>query len=161
MPRLQNLYRPPKDNNSDPVISTFIDELSPIIQTLSSDNSETILVCDFNIALLKVNEKSKSGEYLDLFHTNGFYPKITLPTRFSSRSCSLIDQIYCKLSATTNTATAGIIISNISDHLPYFISIDKLLPKQINAKYIEIRTNNDHAILNYCEAVGKLNIMEN
>ena len=82
-----------------------------------------------------------------------------LPTRFSSRSCSLIDQIYCKLSATTNTATAGIIISNISDHLPYFISIDKLIPKQINAKYIEIRTNNEHAKLNYCEAVGKLNIM--
>ena len=106
---LGNVYRPPKDNNSDSVISTFIDELSPIIQTLSSENSETILVGDFNIDLLKVNEKSKYGEYLDLFHTNGFYPKITLPTRFSSRSCSLIDQIYCKLSATTNTATAGII----------------------------------------------------
>ena len=156
---LGNIYRPPKENNSDPVISTFIDELSPIIQTLSSENSETILVGDFNIDLLKVNEKSKYGEYLDLFHTNGFYPKITLPTRFSSRSCSLIDQIYCKLSATTNSATAGIIISNISDHLPYFISIDKIISKQMNPKYIEIRTNNEHAKLNYCEAVGKLNIM--
>ena len=43
----------------------------PIIQTLSSENSETILVGDFNIDLLKVNEKSKYGEYLDLIHTNG------------------------------------------------------------------------------------------
>ena len=69
------------------------------------------------------------------------------------------DQIYCKLSATTNTATAGIIISNISDHLPYFISFDKIISKQINPKYIEIRTNSEHAKLNYCEAVGKLDIM--
>ena len=53
---LGNVYRQPKDNNSDSVISTFIDELSPIIQTLSSENSETILVGDFNIDLLKVNE---------------------------------------------------------------------------------------------------------
>ena len=76
---------------------TFIDELSPIIQTLSSDNSETILVGDFNIDLLKINEKNTYGEYLDLFHTNGFYPKITLPIRFSSRSCSLIDQLQTRL----------------------------------------------------------------
>ena len=103
---LDNMYIPPKENNSDPVISTFIDELSSIIQTLSTENLETILVGDFNIDLLKVNEKIKYY----LFHTNGFYPKITLPTRFSSRSCSLIDQLYCKLSTTTNTATAGIIV---------------------------------------------------
>ena len=79
---LGNIYRPPKDNNSDPVISTFIDELSPIIQTLSSENSESILVGDFNIDLLKVNEKSKYGEYLDLFHTNGFYPKNNVTNSF-------------------------------------------------------------------------------
>ena len=103
---------------------------------MSSEHSQTILVGDFNIDFLKVNEKSQYGEYLDLFHTNGFYPKIMLPTRFSSGSCSLIDQIYCKLSSSTNTATAGIIISNIPDHLPYFISIDTLIPKPINPKYI-------------------------
>ena len=58
---LGNIYRPPKENNSDPVISTFIDELSPIIQTLSSENSETILVGDFNIDLLKVKKKVNMG----------------------------------------------------------------------------------------------------
>ena len=73
----------------------------------------------------------------------------------SSRSCSLIDQIYFTLSATTNTAAAGIIISNMSGHLPYFITFNKILSKQIKPKYMEIR----HAKLNYCEPVGKLNIM--
>ena len=45
---LGNIYRPPKDNNSN--IQLFIDELHPILQTLS--NTNTILCGDFNIDFL-------------------------------------------------------------------------------------------------------------
>ena len=78
---------------------------------------------------------------------------------FSSISTGRADTLYnpCVYLYTSIMSTLFIIISNISDHLPYFISIDKA--KQINPKYIEIRTNNEHAKLDYCEAVGKLNIM--
>ena len=52
---LGNIYRPPKDNNSNANIQLFIDELHPILQTFT--NTNTILCGDFNIDLLQVNQK--------------------------------------------------------------------------------------------------------
>ena len=54
---LGNIYRPPKCNNNDQVISTFINELAPVITKLGKECSETIIVGDFNIDLLKVGER--------------------------------------------------------------------------------------------------------
>ena len=89
---METYIRPPKLNNNDLSIATFIDEFAPILSKLGNEKPETIITGDFNIDLLKVNDKIKIGDYFDLFCTNGFYPKITLPTRFSRDSCTLIDQ---------------------------------------------------------------------
>ena len=78
-----------------------------------------------------------------------FIPKITLPTRLSSRNCTLIDNFLCKLSNGFSQSTAGILISRISDHLPYFIFVDYLKPKHAaSSKFIKIQTWNDESILN-------------
>ena len=61
---LGNIYRPPKCNNNDQVISTFINELAPVITKLGKECSETIIVRDFNIDLLKVGERQKYAEYI-------------------------------------------------------------------------------------------------
>ena len=42
-----------------------------------------MIVGDFNIDLLKVEHKPTTKEYLDSIMTQGFFPKITFPTRFS------------------------------------------------------------------------------
>ena len=110
---LGNIYRLPKCNNNDQVISTFINELAPVITKWGKECSETIIVGDFNIDLLKVSERQKYAEYLYLFQTNSFYPKLIQPTRFSSKSCTLIDQIFCKTTNATRSASANIIISDI------------------------------------------------
>ena len=68
----------------------------------------------------KVNDRQTIGDNFYLFCTNGFYPNTILQTRFSSNNCTLIDQIYCKLSTAIRACSAGILMSNISDHLPYF-----------------------------------------
>ncbi len=41
---------------------------------------------------------------------NSFYPKITLPTRFSNKHGTLIDNIFCKL---TDMTTSVILIKKI------------------------------------------------
>ena len=156
---LGNIYRPPKCNNNDQVISTFINELAPVITKLGKECSETIIVGDFNIDLLKVGERQKYAEYLDLFQTNSFYPKLILPTRFSSKSCTLIDQIFCKTTNATRSASANMIISDISDHLPYYISIKKLKSNQSNMKYIKVRQNSIKAMQGFCDALDKANII--
>ena len=66
-----------------------------------------------NMSSSKVNDRQTIGVYFDLFCTNGFYPKMTLPTHFSSNNCTLIVKTYCKLSTVTRVCTAGKIMSNI------------------------------------------------
>ena len=59
---------------------------------------EVVIVGDFNIDLLKVEHKPKTKDYLDSIMTQGFFPKITLPTRFSEMNGTLIDNVLCRLS---------------------------------------------------------------
>ena len=49
---------------------------------------------DYNINLLKIKTKKHFNDYFDELVTNGFFPKITLPTRIGDRSSSLIDNIF-------------------------------------------------------------------
>ena len=56
--------------------------------------------------------------------THSFFPKITFPTRVSNSSrATLIDNVFCKLSPTTLQIKAGILLDEIWDHYPYFISL--------------------------------------
>ena len=80
---LCNIYGPPRDRNDD--IEFFINDLGPIIEVLGQENSDKIIVGDFNLDLLKINTRQKHAEYLDMMMCNGLYPKITLPTRFTDR----------------------------------------------------------------------------
>ena len=156
---LGNIYRPPKLNNND--LSTFIDEFAPILSKLGNEKSETIITGDFNIDLLKVNDRLKVGDYFDLFCTKGFYPKMTVPIRFSRDSCTLIDQILCKFSTATITSTAGILMSSISDHLPYFITINNMQSKiRMTPNMVQSRVNTESSIKQYCESVGQSRIIE-
>ena len=90
---LGNIYRPPKDNNTN--IETCINELAPLIR-FGKEKTINIIVGVFNVDLLKIAEREKYANVFDMFCTNSFLPKITFPTRFAKHSCSLIDQIYYK-----------------------------------------------------------------
>ena len=114
-----NIYRPPHDNYNNVNIQQFISELSPVIEILQTENTNTAIGGDFNINWLKISERDKFGEFFDLMCTNNFFPKITFPTRLAKYSCSLIDQIFCKTPHKKHVSlSSSILISNISDHLP-------------------------------------------
>ena len=53
---LANIYKPPTNNNNNHNISCFIDELASVLHTFNKTNALAILVGDFNIDLLKINE---------------------------------------------------------------------------------------------------------
>ncbi len=48
-------YRPPKENLE--FYKQFIEEFAPILDNLEKNNKDVILAGDFNIDLLKINEK--------------------------------------------------------------------------------------------------------
>ena len=111
--------------------------LTPIITDLSKGSNTCFVVGDFNINLLQLNEKEKYNDFMELMCTNSFYSKITLPTRFANKGCSLIDQVYCKSLLPITDFSSKTVISQLSDHLPCITSI-KLLheKKQHKPKYV-------------------------
>ena len=51
---------------------------------------------DFNIDLLNYEKSNDVQEYLDTLCSNSFLPHITLPTRLSKSTKTLIDNIFTK-----------------------------------------------------------------
>jgi hypothetical protein len=154
-----NIYRPPRNR-----LENFNDELSEIFSDLQRSRNDVIITGDFNIDLLKLNEKSHVHDYFELLISNGFIPKITFPTRFSGTHGTLIDNIFVKLTENLSETTAGILLHHISDHQPCFISLDFISTVYVTSKYVTIRSVNDvraidnfkREIANQC-ALGSFN----
>ena len=135
---LANIYRPPRDNNSNISIDRFLEPFSDIFTMLSRESSTLITGGDFNLNLLKLTEREKIQEYFDLFVANGSIPQIMMPTRFSKKNATLIDQIFCRFSKYTSHNTSGIIVTKISDHLPCFLTINYKTNIRFKSKCIKI-----------------------
>ena len=146
-----NIYRPPKNNNNNQSIELFIEEFSPIVDRIGKNMSHGIMVGDFNINLLQIQEREKFGDFFDLMCVNGFLPKITFPTRFAQKSCSLIDQIFCRFPESYINFSSAIIMSMISDHNPCIVSINLLKAKSHNPKFLKMRKFNENALQRYRE----------
>ena len=116
---LGNVYRPPNDICEN--YNTFTKEFLAVINNIEHSNKEFILAGDTNINLLKVNDKEVINNFYDAITSQSFFPKITLPTRFSNTKGTLIDNMFYKLSDVTMDAISGIMIKKFSDHQPYFM----------------------------------------
>ena len=98
-------------------------------------NKEIILLGDFNIDLIKINTYNNSSEFLDIIYSSYLIPRITFPTRLTSRSHTLIDNAISNV--ITEDTISGNIINKISDHLGEFL----ILP------YHSITSNSKQEIL--------------
>ena len=141
------IYRRPRDLIEN--YNIFINDISTILRSLEHLNSEILLMGDFNINLLKIKEKEVFADFLEMMTSFSYYPKITLPTRFSKNNGSLIDNIFCKISENTLRASSGILLKQFSDHQPYFICYNTIKPKQSLSSTVKITQNSP-------ESLGKL-----
>jgi len=139
-----NIYRPPNDINE--CYTEFIHELSPILSKLETNNNDVIIAGDFNIDLLKINDKHIFNEYFDMLTNHSFYPKITLPTRFSNNHGTLIDNFLFKLTENTINTTSGILIKKFSDHQPYFTLFKNIQHKDHAPKYVKVNKQDKESI---------------
>ena len=92
------------------------------ISGLSAENKVSYLVGDFNINLLNTESDSDTHDFYDSLTANLFIPHITLPTRITSKSKTLIDNIF---SNNPNFAdcVSGNFTFSISDHLAQFLIV--------------------------------------
>ena len=95
--------------------------LNQLLEKISKDQKSIFLLGDFNVNLLNYNEHNQTNEFSDSLASNSFIPLIIQPTRITSHSNTLMDNIF------SNVIDPGIISGNltatISDHLPQFAII--------------------------------------
>ena len=95
-------------------------------------------------------------EYFETFLSNGFLPKISLRTRLTQTSATLIDNNYVKLSNNFSESTSGSLHNNISDRQPFFVTHAYFNMSVTPQKYTTIRTQSTSAINNFIFNLGGL-----
>ena len=121
------IYRPPNTN-----AKSFIKDFTRYVRKLHKIKGADIVIgLDHNLDLLKKDQHPNTQAFLESILENNMVPCITRPTRITNSTATLIDNIlisnklYCK-------QQSGILLSDISDHLPYLVKLE-----QINLKWKE------------------------
>ena len=120
---LGGIYRHPNGE-----IDHFNDALKNTLSHIH-DDTLAIILGDININLLNEND-AKTNNYLNNYLEHNFIPCITLPTRITHHSATLIDHIFikCPKKLLQNKCSSGNLITDISDHLSIFSMIDIKAP---------------------------------
>ena len=98
------------------------DFLSPFLEVLDKENKRKYLLGDYNVDLLKIDEDSKTSTFFDNITSSLFVPHIIHPTRITSTSKTLIDNIFSN-SPNFKDAISGNITVSLSDHLSQFLIV--------------------------------------
>ena len=115
------IYRPNTPPKAD--IDVFMHTLNDIVDLINTENKQCLIMGDMNVDLLKYQNHAKTNQYTDSLFSNGLVPLITIPTRVSRSSATLIDHMYSNRIATN--ATSGVIITDLADHYGTFYLADK------------------------------------
>ena len=105
------VYRPPSGS-----LASFSEAMSQIFTKLA--NADAHIMGDFNLDLLKSGTHRPTTDVLEGFYSGGFYPLVSLPTRITDTSATLIDNIWTN--NLDNEIKSGLVTVRISDHLPIY-----------------------------------------
>ena len=76
------------------------------------------------------------GEFLGVTYANLFFSLILRPTRITSHSASLIDNIFTK--SFYNDIVSGLFFTDVSDHLPNFaIHYEEGIIMMVNKSFVK------------------------
>ena len=120
------IYKHPSMN-----INEFNDDyLKELLDKLSKENKIIFLLGDFNINLLNYDIHPPTNEFLDSLSSHNFLPHILQPSRVTTNSKTLIDNIFSNMAVPN--IISGNLTASISDHLPQFLVAPNIF---FNASY--------------------------
>ena len=137
------IYRPPNQPVDD-----FLKYINDILQIVHTEKKLFYLMGDFNINILNVGNVQYVDEFLDTMLSNSMFPLIKYPTRVSSNSFTLIDNIFTN---DYSADTSGLFLSDISDHFPIFCIVKKSINNSKNENVIFKRDINDDALVRFAQ----------
>ena len=146
--RISVMYRQPGSN---------IDECTETVNNIFSNisNSKTCYLCgDLNIGLLNHDKHRKTKEFIDALYSLSMYPLIDRPSRITEYSATLIDNIFTNDLITDKLS--GLIINDVSDHLPVF----SIIKNNFNKSHGEKKYFKMNNILNFENFKTELNNLD-
>ena len=138
------IYRTPRYNSVTELTSHLIQK----INIIKRENKDIILTGDFNIDLMKYSrpQHDETTDFLDQMLVNNLLPKVTIPTRETETSSTLIDHIFTNINQ--SKCIAGTLKTDISDHFSNFF-ITKTHSQNLNRPhFVTFRLITDQAIEN-------------
>jgi len=140
-----SIYRPPGNS-----LASFNDTLFKILSNLNK-HKHIYIAGDFNLDLLKSNLHPATEMVLNTFMTYQMLPTIRKPTRVTSYSATLIDNIYTNCSSLCTNSM--IICTDISDHMPVLITCRTGKVKSPECKPVPVRVINESNMRLFNEAL--------
>ena len=106
---------------------------------------------DFNINISPKAQNSSAKHFIDTLICNNAFPIITLPTRISNQSRTIIDNI---ITNDTQTILPGVIETDLSDHYPIFSVTVNYSPTKKNETYLYRRDKSNFDSKNFLEQLS-------
>ena len=114
-----SIYRHP--HNDAISLSSFFEYFEQTLLRIIPENKDLYICGDFNFDLLKIHNCDKSKKFYELLHSFGLLPQITIPTRTTDNSATVIDNIFTN--NFSHSKISGNILTDFSDHYSQFLSI--------------------------------------
>ena len=89
----------------------------------SFTDKKIFLLGDLNIDLLKFNSCSSICNFLDWIWSSYFTPNVFLPSRITGSTKTLIDNIFCNISQSSEQNISANLTTTYSDHLPQVLFV--------------------------------------
>ena len=127
------IYRHPKGR-----VDLFTEEFEKTCQKISKEGKLCFVAGDFNINALN-RSHPHTVNYVNTILSENFIPHITVPTRLTENTATLIDNILVKhgKKLTDSDILAGNLYCDISDHLPNFLLYGEQKPEK-HRPYVRI-----------------------
>ena len=152
---LVSAYRPPNTN-----VKTFLIEYKKLSDRLKKQkNHEIIIGLDHNLDLLKSHLNQPTNKFIELNLDRELIPCITKPTRITSKSATLIDNILISRSLQRNF-TSSVVIEDISDHFACLVVLKDQNKSIKGPKYMKTRNLDDLKIANIVSSLQEYNWKE-
>ena len=114
-------------------VSEFLDTyLRQTLQKIAKTNKTCILAGDFNVNLINYGENHHVDTFYDEISSFSFRPLVLQPSRVTSKSCTLIDNIF--VNDLSTFSSGGNITCSISDHFSQFCQIDIFRKNNVSNK---------------------------
>ena len=145
-----SIYRRPSQLVAD--LTQFIDEFSETLAKIHATCKQAYIIGDYNIDLLQLHRNIYYNTFYENVTAQGFFPKLTRPTRSFGNTHTLIDNVF-----TNNIGKphiSGILTHHVSDHFMSFCVVEgKVKRTKDTPKYIEVENITPLSISNFLRFV--------